>query len=716
MVRVENNLQGKSRNMIINESYSSKEISEKQALLNHARITLKKEFTGIDIVIDTVIDSITTWFLFPEIQERPLIINLWGMTGVGKTALILRLSNLLVYDKKTFRFDMGNNAKENYSLKNILKNIFSDNNGKPYMLMMDEFQYARTINEDEFEIDNHFSRILWDLLDSGKFQALRNADGDIEILMKCKHMLTQCLKEGVLVEKGYVVEKEEVFLDIISQDEEDDFAVGDPVSNHEMKNEEVIRYSFIPKNLVKDLYAYFKKKPVSIIEFRKMIFQLNGPETIELLEKVIEHGKSNKWVDCSKTVIFILGNLDDAYKMSSSFNPDISADDFHEASKQININHIKKALKKRFRNEQISRLGNNHVIYPAFSSETYRQLILMELEKTGKVNFEKFGIRLVFTENFCNLVYQEGVYPTQGTRPLFSTIYQMVNTKIPFLLSENFLKGLNANKISFDFINPCMKYFFYNDDEKCHELEIPMQLNLEKLRAPEKDDMQAITAVHESGHAIVSMSVSHVLPEYICSTSADAESSGFVVIKNKWNYFSKQEGVRRIAEFMGGLMAEKLIFGDEKITRGAESDIERATQLAAKLVKDYGMGNTIASIDLHGFGSRFSYLDKNDDCNAEVKAMLEQGTALAEKILQQEKQLLLHLANHLSDERLIKKVAIEQLVNQFGSQQLRSISFIEDGKHLFYRAHLKSLVKNHNVVEMRTRSLEEAHISLNKGK
>ena len=88
-------------------NYSAETIAAKQTLLHNARQILKNEFIGINAVIDSVIDSLATWFLFPEIQERPLVINLWGMTGVGKTALVKRLSSLLNYDKKLFRFDMA---------------------------------------------------------------------------------------------------------------------------------------------------------------------------------------------------------------------------------------------------------------------------------------------------------------------------------------------------------------------------------------------------------------------------------------------------------------------------------------------------------------------------------------------------------------------------------------------------------------------------------
>jgi Cdc6-like AAA superfamily ATPase len=49
---------------------------------------LKEEFIGLDPVIDEIVTLVSPWYVFPEYQTRPVIINLWGMTGTGKTALL----------------------------------------------------------------------------------------------------------------------------------------------------------------------------------------------------------------------------------------------------------------------------------------------------------------------------------------------------------------------------------------------------------------------------------------------------------------------------------------------------------------------------------------------------------------------------------------------------------------------------------------------------
>ncbi|MBK8567590.1 MAG: hypothetical protein IPN76_30805 [Saprospiraceae bacterium] len=69
-------------------------VVRKQALAA-AKAELKRQFIGIDHIIDDLLDHIQVWYLVQEILRRPVIVNLWGVTGVGKTNLIRKLIKAL---------------------------------------------------------------------------------------------------------------------------------------------------------------------------------------------------------------------------------------------------------------------------------------------------------------------------------------------------------------------------------------------------------------------------------------------------------------------------------------------------------------------------------------------------------------------------------------------------------------------------------------------
>ncbi len=147
-----------------------KEILIKKSKLNNVKDILKQEFIGIDYVIDEIVSMIENWYLFPNLQEKPTIINLWGITGTGKTSLVLRLMELLEH-KNVISFDIGEySGNENsYSIKDDisqnLRKIDKDDNIP--VLIFDEFQLGKTkdaINEYE----RSGLRPIWELFDTGK--------------------------------------------------------------------------------------------------------------------------------------------------------------------------------------------------------------------------------------------------------------------------------------------------------------------------------------------------------------------------------------------------------------------------------------------------------------------------------------------------------------------------------------------------------------------
>ena len=54
--------------------------------LQEARKILKEEFIGLDSIIDQVVNSVSPWYITPEILTRPTVVSIWGMTGTGKSS------------------------------------------------------------------------------------------------------------------------------------------------------------------------------------------------------------------------------------------------------------------------------------------------------------------------------------------------------------------------------------------------------------------------------------------------------------------------------------------------------------------------------------------------------------------------------------------------------------------------------------------------------
>ncbi|MBQ8539999.1 MAG: ATP-dependent zinc metalloprotease FtsH [Clostridia bacterium] len=110
----------------------------------------------------------------------------------------------------------------------------------------------------------------------------------------------------------------------------------------------------------------------------------------------------------------------------------------------------------------------------------------------------------------------------------------------------------------------------------------------------EKDKKQ--TAYHEAGHAILS----HILPTqdsvHQVSIIPRGQAGGFTLSLPDTDkaYVSKNEMLETIIMMMGGRLAEKIIF--DEINTGASSDIDRATNLARKMVMQYGMSEKLGSM------------------------------------------------------------------------------------------------------------------------
>jgi hypothetical protein len=114
-------------------------------------------------------------------------------------------------DSRYFHFDLGDKENGN-SIKNNIEAIYDQFNGEPVLLALDEFQHARTLDESGAEFRTNNSQIIWQLLDSGKFQIV-NFAYCIQSLRQLIFKLHYLLKRGVGVEYGKVVSMTEFYID-----------------------------------------------------------------------------------------------------------------------------------------------------------------------------------------------------------------------------------------------------------------------------------------------------------------------------------------------------------------------------------------------------------------------------------------------------------------------------------------------------------------------
>ncbi|MFA5049302.1 MAG: AAA family ATPase [Patescibacteria group bacterium] len=543
-------------------------IKSKREKLENVKVALKEKFIGIDEVIDKIIDSISLWYLTPELQFRPLIVSLWGITGVGKTDLVRNLVKLLNFTDKfiEIQMDMKNDYSKN--IENFLESSGIDSK-EPAILLLDEIQRYRTLDEVGNMVDNKYFNDIWMLLSDGKFQ--NNSQRRAEIL-------------DLLFEEMYYSDRRE------NEDDEDE--VEDKPKRQSGKNKKIN----ITNEAKKEKNYKYKTSYWTANRFKKMlnlnvsaedIMKMSLEQRMEIMENSLKLGNVNEGKSYEKMLIFISGNLDEAFTMAEEVeDSERDADIYHELSKRINIIHIKNALSKQFKPEQIARFGNNHVIYPCLDKKSYYKIIKRNCALILNRVETEHNIKITLTNAIYDAIYRNGVFPTQGVRPAISTVYNLLGSNLPFFLYLCLVNDLN--KMCIDIIdNQLVTYI----DAKRYEKDVI--LDIDNIRDGKSKDEKILVTVHEVGHALLYAILYKTPPKQI-NVNSSGLSEGFVI--NHSSIENKTFLRSRIAVYLGGLVAEELVFGEDFKSIGAHADISNATDAAGRYVRNYGMDGIVSRI------------------------------------------------------------------------------------------------------------------------
>ncbi|MFH1462378.1 MAG: ATP-dependent zinc metalloprotease FtsH [bacterium] len=183
-----------------------------------------------------------------------------------------------------------------------------------------------------------------------------------------------------------------------------------------------------------------------------------------------------------------------------------------------------------------------------------------------------------------------------------------------------------------------------------------------------------IAAFHEAGHALVAAFSSGAEPVRKISIVARGMAAGYTIKmpREERNIKTKSEFLDEMAALLGGYSAEKLKFGE--MTTGASNDLEKASQLARKLVKEYGM----SSLGPISFGEKeeLVFLGKEiseqrnyseevaTKIDKEVERFIKEAEARAGKILSKKKGLLEKVGKALIEKETIEREEFEGLIGQ----------------------------------------------------
>jgi len=191
------------------------------------------------------------------------------------------------------------------------------------------------------------------------------------------------------------------------------------------------------------------------------------------------------------------------------------------------------------------------------------------------------------------------------------------------------------------------------------------------------EDDKKLTAYHEGGHAIVALNEKASDPIHKATIIPRGRALGVVWTlpeKDKHSY-TREYMEANISKAMGGRVAEEMIFGHEKVTSGASSDISMATKLAKGMVTKFGMSNELGPLS-YGDNEDEVFLgrqitrqthmseDTSKKVDAEVKKIVDAGYQKAKKILTEKLDDLHKLAKALLTYETLTGSEIGDLINK----------------------------------------------------
>lgn len=473
-------------------------IKERTKTLEEAKVSLKREFFGIDKVIDEVFEQIKTWYIYPEYLSRPTIINLWGLTGVGKTDFVKKLR---MYLKITSfcEIETDSNAETAKGMNNYHRGdyrsvieAFDDamiDTKYPSIILFDEIHRFRTLNEKGDQVPKKQYSDIWRLLSDGTLtdesyvlQKLDETIGNLEhrynniqlnnvnnaktLADKICYVLglpvqkseedkknEEALKEKFLNDKGYIPyeirRKLTSELDSFNNDSNNTGNTNDManwITYTEEDFEELKRLQMIYQGpeelLVNEIYMNSDNMKLSgmdrvqdrIAKFMRRSSNKVILEFYKYIRKRLINEKANLTGNQMR-----MRELEYVYSKALIFIcGNLPKSIYEEKKDNVLGSDVQEFLRKLFMPEQISRFGNAYIVYPILDKEVYDDIIEKEIHlMEEKLNDDFDTNKVKFDVDSVKKEVYESLpkdYLYNGVRPIYSEVQRVLSKIIPNMI------------------------------------------------------------------------------------------------------------------------------------------------------------------------------------------------------------------------------------------------------------------------------------------
>jgi cell division protease FtsH len=212
------------------------------------------------------------------------------------------------------------------------------------------------------------------------------------------------------------------------------------------------------------------------------------------------------------------------------------------------------------------------------------------------------------------------------------------------------------------------------DMQDFEEAKDKVTLGVERRSLVLNEDDRKLTAYHEAGHAVVSLNTLGADPIHKVTIVPRGRALGLMASlpeRDRYGH-TKEFLIGRLAISFGGRVAEEIVFGPEKVTTGAGSDIQYATNVARQMVTTYGMSDKVGMMAVgdreqeiflgREFATRREISERTAEMvDEEVKRLLDEAQSRARGVLSAQRNLLDRIAAALLERETLDADEIQLL-------------------------------------------------------